>query len=105
MYKAKDNIGIYRELQQLIYYVEAEHEEELLNTLMVKFRKEGLSQEEIREAVILINRFLPSYIECDKQGCYLINEINGEEVYTYIPEETIDKIAIDLVNKKYLVEV
>lgn len=81
MYTANGNKGVYQELAELIHYI-PEAFEDRLDELMVKFRNEGLTLKEIREAIGLINDHLPAHIECDAKGCYFV----GYEATTPIPE-------------------
>lgn len=82
MYKAKDNKGLYFELNLLIDFIEDYEDLNLLNELLVDFKKEGLDSHDIKLVTELINQYLPSYLECDKNGCYLYQNINDIETYT-----------------------
>lgn len=92
MYKANDNLGTYQELNELIHYIPEQHEDRL-DTLIVKFRNEGLTLAEIKEGINLINDHLPSHIECNAKGCYFA----GPQVSTPIPEISDELPVIDLV--------
>lgn len=86
MYLAQDNLGIYLELELLIEHIEDKEDEDWLDYFLVKFRKEGLTLTELKDAVGMIEDYLPAEIECDSSGCYIINnEVEGKPAITYIP--------------------
>lgn len=100
MFLAQENIGIYYELELLIdYNLEDKEEEEWLNYFLVKFRNEGLTHEELKDAIGMIEDYLPKEIECDSTGCYIVNEIDGEPAQTYLPKVK-DLPVINLVREK-----
>jgi len=86
MYKASKNLGLYYELQLLIDYIEDDDNLNLLNELLVDFRKEGITHNDIKLAIELIEEYLPSYIECDLDGCYVNQDIEGIPAHTYFSE-------------------
>ena len=57
MYKAIKNRGIYYELNLLIDYIEDDEDLELLNELLVDFRKDGLTQHDLSLAIELIEEY------------------------------------------------
>ena len=109
MFKANKNVGLYLELEQLINYVEDFNDETLVDSLLKKFKGDGLTVVELREVTSLINKYLPPHIECDNNGCYFVTEItdidSGEQVLlrTSIPqvpnilELPIETITHDLI--------
>jgi len=86
MFRAINNLGLYYELQLLIDYIEDDNDLNLLNELLVDFRKEGFTQHDIKLAIELIEEYLPSYIECDLGGCYVNQDINGNPAHTYFSD-------------------
>ena len=86
MYKATKNLGLYYELTLLIDYIEDDEDLELLNELLVDFRKKGLTQHDINLVLELIKEYLPKYIECDCDGCYVNQDINGIPAQTYFSD-------------------
>jgi hypothetical protein len=86
MYKAIDNVGIYYELNLLIDYIEEDEDLELLNELLIDFKKEGLTQHDLSLAIELIEQYLPGYIECDSEGCYVNQDIEGISTHTYFSD-------------------
>lgn len=86
MYKAVNNLGLYYELNLLIDYIEYDEDLELLNKLLVDFRKDGITQHDISLAVELIEEYLPEYIECDSEGCYVNQDIDGIPTHTYFSD-------------------
>lgn len=86
MFKAQKNIGLYYELTLLIDYIEDNDDLNLLNELLVDFRKEGLTAHDISIGIELIEEYLPDYIECDKEGCYVNQDIDGLPAHTYFSD-------------------
>lgn len=86
MYKAKDNLGIYYELKLLIDYIEDDEDLNLLNELLIDFRKEGLTQHDLSLAIELIEDYLPECIECNSEGCYFNQDIEGTPAHTYFSD-------------------
>lgn len=86
MFKAQRNLGLYYELTLLIDYIENDEDLNLLNELLVDFRKEGLTAHDISLATELIEEYLPEYIECDGLGCYVNQDIEGIPAHTYFSD-------------------
>lgn len=79
MYKKKKNRGIYLELIETCEYITESKDENKIDRLIKRFKNKGLTLEEIKIGIELINKYLPKYIECDREGCYIINK----EIRTY----------------------
>ena len=86
MFIAKRNPGLYYELTLLIDYIEDNDDLNLLNELLVDFRKEGLTAHDINLGIELIEEYLPHYIECDNEGCYVNQDIDGIPAHTYFSD-------------------
>jgi len=92
MYKACNNLGLFYELNLLIEYIENDITLELLNKLIKEFNMKGLSHKDIKVSINLIETYLPSYIGCTVEGCYLHQNIDNIETYTYFKESNTTKI-------------
>ena len=100
MYKANRNKGIYYELTLLIDYIEDDYDLDLLDSLLKDFSKDGLNLQDLRIVLELIEDYLPEYIECDYEGCYISQCINNLPTYTYftdIKEEHTEQLERILV--------
>lgn len=86
MYKARDNKGLYYELKLLIDYIDDNEDLNLLNELLIDFKYKSLNTHDIKLCIELIETYLPNYIECDKKGCYIYQNINSVETYTCFSE-------------------
>lgn len=84
MYRACNNLGLFYELNLLIEYIEDNSTLELLNKLIKEFKTKGLTQQEIKISVNLIQEYLPPYLGCTNKGCYLYQNIDNVETYTYL---------------------
>lgn len=96
MYKAKKNQGLYFELTLLIDYIEDYEDLNLLNELLIDFKKQGLTQHDLKLGVELINKYLPNYIECTAKGCYLYNLIDNVDTYTCFSDLDIENYFTDI---------
>lgn len=96
MFKARKNTGIYYELQLLIDYIEEDIDLNLLNDLLVSFRKEGLTKYDLDLAIELIEEYLPKYIECNVKGCYVNQDINGMMTHTYFTDLETERQEINV---------
>ena len=116
MYRATNNVGLYLELRELINYVNDFNDELRVDYLLKQFKREGLTRTEVTETLNLIDKYLPSHIECDRKGCYIISTIEiesgqVEEMKSYIPEINdllelpIEDSVIAEVSHRELVEV
>ena len=103
MFIASRNLGIYYELQQLIEYIEDDEDLNLLDNLLVKFRKEGLTDKELRLSIELIEEYLPIHIECDSGGCYVTQEIDGIPANTYFSDLETERQETNVVKTLLLV--
>ena len=103
MYKAKKNLGIYYELNLLIDYIEDNEDLELLNELLVDFRKDGLTQHDLSLALELIEEYLPTYIECDNDGCYVNQDIEGMPAHTYFTDLETERQEVNVTQTLLLV--
>ena len=101
MYKAKDNQGLYFELTLLIDYIEDYEDLNLLNELLIDFKKQGLTQHDLKLAVELIEEYLPNYIECTQKGCYLYNLIDDIDTYTCFSDLEIESYFTNI-NKQLI---
>lgn len=108
MFKARNNVGIYLSLKELINYDLTLEDEIRIDFLLNKFEV-GLSYREVRESTSLIEKYLPPHIECDIEGCYLVveNEIEDGTVYSklYVNELNVLEVPISPVEIKQLIEV
>lgn len=101
MYKATDNKGLYYELTLLIDFIEDYEDLNLLNELLIDFKKQGLTAHDILLCAELIEQYLPTYLECSTKGCYLYQDINEVETYTCISDLEIESYFTDI-NKQLI---
>jgi len=90
LYKASRNLGIYQELCLLLDYIEDDKDLNSLDYLLKSFINKGLTSKELKQAIELINNYLPTYLECDLGGCYLTQEIQGMPANTYIDDINLE---------------
>jgi len=102
VFKASKNLGTYKELCLLLDYIEEDESLNELDYLLNKFRGTGLTHKELKNAIQLIEDYLPTYLECDIEGCYLTQEIDGIPAYTYIDNIDIEASEVT-VNTNLLV--
>ena len=96
MYKAQNNLGIYYELSMLLDYIEDDEDLELLDLLLKDFTGPGLAHYGIKLAIELIETYLPDHIECDCDGCYFTQEVEGMAANTYFSDiKTDEPVALE----------
>lgn len=93
MFKADKNLGLYYELESLVDYVEDIEDLELLSELLIDFRNEGLDKHDLSLCIELIEEYLPSYIECNRGGCYFSQTIEGIPAMTYFSDIDVENIS------------
>ena len=103
MYKIKNNIGLYFELLLLIDYIEDNNELNTLNNILIAFKKTGLDNNTLRISIELINKYLPSFIECNSNGCYLNQKIDNIDSYTCFSDIETDNYFSNIQKKSILV--
>lgn len=103
MYKIKNNKGLYFELILLIDYIENNDELNILNNILSVFKKTGLDNNTLKISLTLINKYLPSFIECNNEGCYLYQKIDGIDSYTCFSDIETNNYFSSIKNKSILV--
>jgi len=98
IYKASKNLGIYKELCLLLDYIEADEDLNELDFLLNQFRAYGLTYKQLKQAVQLIEKYLPTHLGCDKKGCYLTQDIEGITAYTYIDDIDVNASEVTVNN-------
>lgn len=98
LFKASKNLGIFKELSLLLDYIEDNDDLNLLDYLLVNFKSTGLTHIELKDAIELIEDYLPNYLECDSKGCYLTQEIDGIPAYTYIDNIDVEASEVTVSN-------
>ena len=94
MFDIKKNKGLYLELCLLLDYIEEYEELEWLGHFKSTWENRPLTNEELKDVVGLIEDYLPVEIECNKQGCYLVNDLI--DAYTSIDsfEEYLEVLPV-----------
>lgn len=91
MFSIKNNQGLYSELLLLLDYIEDYEDLEWLGYYKNLWEARSINQEELKDIVGLIEDYLPPEIECDCNGCYLVNDT----ITAYTPIEGFKEDYID----------